>query len=46
MPAVLVSLMVLVFLLVALGAVLLFSRVVKAEAEKARANRAAANAKG
>ncbi len=46
MPAVFVSLMVLVFLLLALGAVLLFSRVLKAEAEKARAQRAASSSQG
>jgi hypothetical protein len=49
MPAVFVSLSVLVFLLLALGAVLLFTRLLKAEAEKTRAvraDRAASDAKG
>jgi hypothetical protein len=41
MPAVFVALMVLVFLLIALGTVLLFSRLVKAEAAKVHAARTA-----
>lgn len=41
MPALLVALIVVVFLLLALGAVLLLARVMKAEAEKVRAARAA-----
>ena len=46
MPAVLVALMVVVILLFALGAVLLLTKVMKAEAEKVRATRAAASRNG
>jgi hypothetical protein len=46
MPAVFVASMVLVFLLLALGAVLLLTRVMKAEAEKVRAARAGTTRKG
>jgi hypothetical protein len=41
MPAVLVALMVLVILLVALGALLLFSKLVRAEADRVRSARLA-----